>query len=272
MGPKMKKVLSSALALMLALVFVAGASEVVEMLGFSPVTAQVLGSDGDPDPTPTPTPTPTPVKKTKKSNPISVKGKTVKLSASKLASKKLTIAKKNALTVSSAKGTVTFKKKSGNSKISINKSSGKITVKKGLKAGTYKLKVTVKASGNSSYKAGSDTATVTIKVVKAKNTLTVKVNTLAYDASAYTETPLEVAAKDAVTVSKEKGSVSYEITEADPVFTVNDSKDSVSAEPGIAAGTYTFKVKVTAAGNAGYKKGSKTVTVTVTINEPAPAA
>ncbi|MBQ3370734.1 MAG: cadherin repeat domain-containing protein [Mogibacterium sp.] len=63
--------------------------------------------------------------------------------------------------------TVTSALKSGKSYkkyFTINKTSGKLTVKKGLKKGTYKVKVKVTASGNSYYKSKSQTVTVTIKV------------------------------------------------------------------------------------------------------------
>ena len=42
--------------------------------------------------------------------------------------------------------------------------NGDITLKKGLKTGTYKVKVKVKAAGNGNYKAAAKTVTVTIKV------------------------------------------------------------------------------------------------------------
>ena len=46
----------------------------------------------------------------------------------------------------------------------VNKKNGKITVKKGLKKGTYKLKIKVTAAGNANYNAGSKSVTVKIKV------------------------------------------------------------------------------------------------------------
>ncbi|MBR6391797.1 MAG: cadherin repeat domain-containing protein [Eubacterium sp.] len=100
----------------------------------------------------------------KKKNPITVKAKKCTVDFVKLNNKNQTIALKKAMTVSKAKGTLTFFKKSGNKKITINKKTGNITVKKGLKKGTYKVKIKVKAAGNTTYKAGSKTVTVTIKV------------------------------------------------------------------------------------------------------------
>ena len=98
-------------------------------------------------------------------NPITVKGKTVKVKYAKLKKKNQTVKASAAVKVTDAVGKITYKKKSGNKKITIAK-SGKITVKKGLKKGTYKVKVTIKAAGNDAIDAGSKVATVKIKVTK----------------------------------------------------------------------------------------------------------
>lgn len=100
----------------------------------------------------------------KKANTLTVKAKKPTVKYSKLKKKNQTVARKKAITVSNAQGTVTYAKSSGNKKITINKKTGKITVKKGLKKGTYKVKIKVKAAGNASYKAATKTVTVTIKV------------------------------------------------------------------------------------------------------------
>lgn len=65
-----------------------------------------------------------------------------------------------------AEGTVTYKKvaKGSSSKLTVNAKNGKITVKKGTKTGKYKIKVTVKAAGNSNYQAACGNVTVTVKV------------------------------------------------------------------------------------------------------------
>ena len=99
----------------------------------------------------------------KKANTLSAKGKTVTLKAKSLKKKNQTVKLAKAITVKNAKGAVTFKKSSGNKKITVAK-NGKITVKKGLKKGTYKVKVKVTAAGNKEYKAAVKTVTVTIKV------------------------------------------------------------------------------------------------------------
>ena len=99
----------------------------------------------------------------KKANTLTVKAKTKTVKYKTLKKKNVSIARKNVLTVSKAKGDVTYSKSSGNKKITVSK-AGKITVKKGLKKGTYKVKIKVKAKGTSTYKAKTKTVTVTIKV------------------------------------------------------------------------------------------------------------
>jgi len=100
---------------------------------------------------------------TKAANPVKASGKTATVSASKVKTASQTIAKAKAFTISKAQGTVTFAKSSGNAKITVSK-DGKITVKKGLKAGTYKIKVKVTAAGNTNYNKVTKTVTVTVKV------------------------------------------------------------------------------------------------------------
>ena len=109
----------------------------------------------------------------KAANPMTVKGKTAKIKYRKLKKKNqtLTVSKvmkftkqlkdKKTYTLSSAKkGKKNFKKF-----FTINKTTGKLTVKKGLKKGKYKLTVKVKAAGNANYNASAWKAvTFTVKV------------------------------------------------------------------------------------------------------------
>ena len=115
----------------------------------------------------------------KASQKLTVKAKkatTVKNKTKKGKLKKAVSVKASKLySVSGAKGTKTFtkgtvkrngKKVKGSQlkKIVVSK-AGKVTLKKGLKKGTYKLKVKVKAKATANYKASSTkTVTVTIKV------------------------------------------------------------------------------------------------------------
>ncbi len=97
-------------------------------------------------------------------NPVVVKGNTVTVKRSALKNKSKVIKRSTAIDVFYAKGKVTYQKVKGNSKLQINKSTGKVTVGKGLKKGTYKLKVKVKAAGNSRYKKLTKTAIIKINV------------------------------------------------------------------------------------------------------------
>ena len=102
----------------------------------------------------------------KAGNPLTVKGKTatVKYSAVKKKAQVLAVGKVITFT-RKGQGKMTYSKASGNKKIVINKTTGKVTVKKGLKKGTYKVKVKVKAAGNANYKASAwKTVTFTIKI------------------------------------------------------------------------------------------------------------
>ena len=62
-------------------------------------------------------------------------------------------------------GKLTYSKVSGNQQIAIDKTTGKVTVKKGLKKGTYQVKAKVKAAGNANFKASAwKTVTFTVRV------------------------------------------------------------------------------------------------------------
>ena len=92
---------------------------------------------------------------------MTVNGKTAKVPYGK----KKTLKVGKVLLVDDAEGTVTYAKQSGNKKITINKTTGKVTVKKGLKKGKiYKVKVKVTAAGNDEYKSKSLTRTFKIKI------------------------------------------------------------------------------------------------------------
>ncbi|SFA69904.1 hypothetical protein SAMN05216249_10194 [Acetitomaculum ruminis DSM 5522] len=65
--------------------------------------------------------------------------------------------------VAKAASKLTYVKVSGNKNIQISK-SGKVTVKKGLKKGTYKIKVKLTAAKTSNYNAATSTNTITVKV------------------------------------------------------------------------------------------------------------
>jgi len=108
----------------------------------------------------------------KAANPLSVKGKTAKVKYSKLRKKAQKLKVGKVMTFKNkGKGTLSYSlssakkgKKSFKKYFRINSKTGKVTVKKKLKKGTYTVKAKVKAAGNSGYKAATKTVTFKIKV------------------------------------------------------------------------------------------------------------
>lgn len=97
----------------------------------------------------------------KAENPIQVTTKKKIIAKSK---KKTRIKRKKAFTVRNPQGKLTFKRLKGNKKITINKTTGLITVKKGMKPKTYSVKIRVNAAGTGNYNAGYKDVTIKIKV------------------------------------------------------------------------------------------------------------
>ena len=98
-----------------------------------------------------------------KPNTMKVEGKTVTVKASKVKKKNQTVKAKKAVKVKKAAGKVTYAKASGNKKITVD-ANGRITIKKGLKRGKYKVKIKVTAEGNDKYLPLTKKITVTIVV------------------------------------------------------------------------------------------------------------
>lgn len=97
-----------------------------------------------------------------KKAPIEISANTVSLNKSDLKKGDQKIKVGKAFNITKNTGKMTFKKKSGSKKISIS-NKGKVTVRTGLKKGTYKVKVRVKADGDKNHKKAAET--VTLKVI-----------------------------------------------------------------------------------------------------------
>ena len=94
---------------------------------------------------------------------LQVSGNMVTVAYGRAAKKALTVKAEKAFSVKNAIGKITYKKIKGSKKIKVCK-DGRIKLKKGLKKGTYKLKVKVTASGTGGYKKQSSTTIVRILV------------------------------------------------------------------------------------------------------------
>ncbi|MBQ6547173.1 MAG: hypothetical protein IJL74_04170 [Bacilli bacterium] len=69
------------------------------------------------------------------------------------------------ITILKKQGTLTYTKMSGSSaKLLLNKTTGKVTVKKGTKKGKYKIRIKVYASGNSNYLSNYTIKTIYVTV------------------------------------------------------------------------------------------------------------
>lgn len=55
-------------------------------------------------------------------------------------------------------------KKGSSKRLSVNKKTGKVTVKKGTKKGKYRIRIKVTAAGTANYKKATKTLTCTIVV------------------------------------------------------------------------------------------------------------
>ena len=102
----------------------------------------------------------------KMDNPMTVSGKIVEVAAATLKQDAVSLEVSEVLDIENAHGEVTYKKSSGNKKITVDQTTGGVNIKKGLKKGTYKVKVKVKAAGNDEYNAATKTVTFKIKVTK----------------------------------------------------------------------------------------------------------
>jgi hypothetical protein len=110
-----------------------------------------------------------PAVKQKAASTFDAAGKTVKIKKSKLKKKSRTVKLASAMTISNARGALSFtlnsvSKAKYRKYFKINQATGNITVKKKLKKGTYKLTVTVTDPGNDDFEGASRIVTVKIKV------------------------------------------------------------------------------------------------------------
>ena len=98
-------------------------------------------------------------------NSLSVSGKTAKVKKKKVRKKKQTLSVSKVLRFGDlGQGKLSYRKLSGSKKITINASTGKVTVKKKTKKGTYKVTVLVRASGDDSHIKTQKKVTFKIKV------------------------------------------------------------------------------------------------------------
>lgn len=99
-------------------------------------------------------------------NPLKAKGNKCYLKESALKTKKRLITANAAITIPDAEGTVSYQMVTGSPQLTLNKKTGFITVAKGTEAGTYTMKVRVRAKGNDWYAPKDVYVRVTVIVKK----------------------------------------------------------------------------------------------------------
>lgn len=117
---------------------------------------------------------------------------------------------------------------------------------------------TITVTGKGSY---TGKKSVTFKIVKAANPMTVKATVKSVK---YTNLKKSKQTVSAITVTKAIGKMSYTKSSGSKYLTIA-SNGKITVKKGTKKGTYSIKVKVTAAGNPNYKNASKTVSVTIKV-------
>ena len=157
-----------------------------------------------------------------------------------------------------------YRKVGGDSRLKVDKATGRVTVRKGTPAGTYKVKIRAIAFGGSNYADGSRTVECPVKVVsgaKMNQSFQVTATEVARSAASlvsadYLTRPFKVAMA--------AGNVTYKRVSGNACLDV-DSSGRLRVKRGTKAGTYYVKVYATAAGDAGYKPCTRSVTAKVVV-------
>jgi len=159
------KVLSAILSIALVFTLMLGGFGLLGLSGDDSVSVFAVGSDGSSDSSSSSSSSSSSTAKKKSVKKAKLKVKAIPVTVT--TGQKTVLTKDQYLSIKNAGGKKTFKIVKVNKdkkKFSINKKNGKLTIKDGIKAGTYKVKVRVKTKGNKKCKAGNKTVTVTVTV------------------------------------------------------------------------------------------------------------
>lgn len=149
---------------------------------------------------------------------------------------------------------------SGNTKAATVSAGGKVMPKA---PGT--AKITIYAAAGRNYKK-SAVKTVTVKVNKAANTLKVKSRTAAVEYKKVKKKAQSLKVSKVIKVTRKgQGKLSYAKASGNKKITIHKKTGKVTVKKGLKRGTYKVKVKVTASGNAKYKKATKKVTFKIMV-------
>lgn len=135
-----------------------------------------------------------------------------------------------------------------------------VSYSKNINVGTATITIT----GKGSY---TGMITKTFKITKAKQPMIVKAKQPLVKASKLKKKAQTIKKAKAFTIKKAKGKITFKKIEkgSSKNLIINKKTGAIKIKEGTKKDTYKIKVKVTAAGNKNFKKGSKTVTVKVTV-------
>lgn len=133
-----------------------------------------------------------------------------------------------------------------------------VSYKNNINAGSASVILT----GKGNY---TGTAVKKFTIAKANNPITVKAKKVTLKAAKVAAKNASVKRAKAVTVKKAKGKLSFKKAKGSKAITVNKKTGKITVKKGTKKGTYKVKIKVSAAGNANYKKAVKTVTLKIVI-------
>ncbi len=100
----------------------------------------------------------------KAENPMTISARTLKVSYKKVRYGTQYFDRALAMSLSGSRGKLTYSKVTKNDKIGVYFKTGKFVAKKGIKKGTYKIKVKVTAAGGTNYKSKTEYVNVIVKV------------------------------------------------------------------------------------------------------------
>lgn len=171
------------------------------------------------------------------------------------------------ISVSKAHGAISYTNASTNSiskAFSVDNSTGKVSVPKGTKVGTYSITIRISAAGDANHKLGSKTVSYKIVVTKAKQPMKLKAVQRSVKSSKLRSKAVTVAAPLKFT-TKAKGKVTYGKVSGARCLTVNPKTGKVTVKKGTKKGTYKIKLKVSAKGDACYMAGAKSITCVIVV-------
>ena len=200
---------------------------------------------------------------TAQGNALKVSGKTVAL---KYSTKAVTLPLANTISFTNqGQGAKSYAKVSGNGKISVNKTTGVITLGARLAKGTYKVMIGVTAAGDTTHAAATVNVTVKITVAEVANTMKVSGRTVKVKAATVQKKDASVTVSNAYTFKDQgQGTKTYAKSSGNAKITVSKT-GKITVKKGLKKGTYTVKIKVKAAGDKNHKALTKAVAVKVVV-------